>query len=154
MDSGLEECILPSIRRSQILMIYRKGGVVNPETFGQIACEVEVIKRMETLWSGPLRGRETSQEQDNYDCFRADKGSAPTTVFSLNCPGVRLPRLLMCILLTTHTLFSPVSRPSEVLDRKVSIYVCPNGTMIYCGPSTFFIEQCSTAIPATHPLEE
>ena len=133
--------------------------------------------------SGPLRGRETSQEQDpRSDRVRGEvirrmetrgqdpcevgrprknkrisgqtQGSAPTTVFSLNCPGVRLPRLLMCILLTTHTLFSLVSRPSEVLDRKVSIYVCPNGTMICCGPSTFFIEQCSTAIPATHPLEE
>ena len=77
MDSWLEECILPSIRRSQILLIYRKGGVDNPETFGQIACEVEVIKRMETLWSGPLRGRETSQELDNYACFRADTGVCP-----------------------------------------------------------------------------
>ena len=72
-------------------MIYRKGGVVNPETFGQIACEVEVIKRMETLWSGPLRGRETSQEQDvgvtpcgyppvymnGWMHFRADTGVRP-----------------------------------------------------------------------------
>ena len=82
------------------------------------------------------------------------QGSAPTTIFAINFPDVWIPRLLMCMLLTTHPLFSPVSRPSEVLDRKVSIYVCPNGTMIYCGPSTFFIEQCSTAIPATHPLEE
>ena len=32
MDSGLEERILPSIRRSQILLIYRNGGVV-----GQVA---------------------------------------------------------------------------------------------------------------------
>ena len=38
MDSGLEERILPSIRRSQIILIYRKGGVVNPGTFGQITC--------------------------------------------------------------------------------------------------------------------
>ena len=32
MDSGLEERILPSIRRSQMLLIYRNGGVV-----GQVA---------------------------------------------------------------------------------------------------------------------
>ena len=38
MDSGLEERKLPSIRRSQMFLIYRNGGVVNPETFGQIAC--------------------------------------------------------------------------------------------------------------------
>ena len=49
MDSGLEERILPSIRRSQILLIYRNGGVDNPETCGQIACSVEVIRRMETF---------------------------------------------------------------------------------------------------------
>ena len=42
MDSGLEERILPSIRRSQILLIYRKGGVVNPETCGQIACSARL----------------------------------------------------------------------------------------------------------------
>ena len=40
MDSGLEERILPSIRRPQMLLIYRNGGVANPETFGQIACSV------------------------------------------------------------------------------------------------------------------
>ena len=40
MDSGLEERILPSIRRSQILLIYRNGEVANPETFGQVACTV------------------------------------------------------------------------------------------------------------------
>ncbi len=32
MDPGLEERILPSIRRSQIILIYRNGGVV-----GQVA---------------------------------------------------------------------------------------------------------------------
>ena len=47
MDSGLEERILPSIRRSQILLIYRNGGVVNPETYGQIVCSVGRL-RMET----------------------------------------------------------------------------------------------------------
>jgi len=75
------------------------------------------------------------------------QGSAPTPLI----PGCRGNPPVVTRLVT---LFSPVSRPSEVLDRKVSIYVCPNGTMICCGPSTFFIEQCSTAIPATHPLEE
>ena len=53
MDSGLEECILPSIRRSQILLIYRKGGVDNPETCCQVACAVEVIRRMETRGQDP-----------------------------------------------------------------------------------------------------
>ena len=47
MDSGLEERILPSIRRSQILLVYRNGGVVNPETYGQIVCSVGRL-RMET----------------------------------------------------------------------------------------------------------
>ena len=53
MDSGLEECILPSIRRSQILLIYRKGGVDNPETCCHVACAVEVIRRMETRGQDP-----------------------------------------------------------------------------------------------------
>ena len=48
MDSGLVERILPSIRRPQMLLIHRNGGVDNPETCGQIACSVEVIRRMET----------------------------------------------------------------------------------------------------------
>ena len=45
MDSGLEERILPSIRRSQMLLIYRNGGVDNPETFGQIACTARTPAR-------------------------------------------------------------------------------------------------------------
>ena len=40
MDSGLEQQMLPSIRRSQIVLIYRNGEVANPETFGQVACTV------------------------------------------------------------------------------------------------------------------
>ena len=40
MDFGLKERILPSIRRLQILLVYRNGGVANPETFGQVACTV------------------------------------------------------------------------------------------------------------------
>ena len=46
MDSELEERKLSSIRQPQILFIYRKGGVGNPETFGQIACSV---------WRLPIR---------------------------------------------------------------------------------------------------
>ena len=46
MDSEMEERKLPSIRRPQIIFIYRKGGVGNPETFGQIACSV---------WRLPIR---------------------------------------------------------------------------------------------------
>jgi len=45
MDSGLEERILPSIRRSQIVLIYHNAGVVNPETFGQIACAARTPAR-------------------------------------------------------------------------------------------------------------
>ena len=49
MDSGLEERILPSIRRPQMLLIHRNGGVDNPETFGQIACSVGLRReKMET----------------------------------------------------------------------------------------------------------
>ena len=47
----------------------------------------EVIRRMETLWSGPLRGRETSQELDNYACFRADTGVCPYDHFCHQFPG-------------------------------------------------------------------
>ena len=52
MDSGLEERILPSIRRSQIILIYRKGGVVNPETCGQIACSVGRLPIRFTVGTG------------------------------------------------------------------------------------------------------
>ena len=52
MDSGLEERILPSIRRSQILLIYRKGGMVTPETFGQIACSVGRLPIRFTVGTG------------------------------------------------------------------------------------------------------
>ena len=154
MDSGLEECILPSIRRSQILLIYRNGGVDNPETFGQIACAARLSEGWRPYGQDPCEVGRPRKNKIIMLVSGQTQGSAPTTIFAINFPDVWIPRLLMCMLLTTHPLFSPVSRPSEVLDRKVSIYVCPNGTMICCGPSTFFIEQCSTAIPATHPLEE
>ena len=52
MDSGLEERILPSIRRSQMFLIYRNGGVVNPETFGQIACSVGRLPIRFTVGTG------------------------------------------------------------------------------------------------------
>ena len=52
MDSGLEERILPSIRRSQILLIYRNGGVDNPETCGQIACSVGRLPIRFTVGTG------------------------------------------------------------------------------------------------------
>ena len=52
MDSGLVERILPSIRRSQIVLIYRNGGVVHPETFGQIACSVGRLPIRFTVGTG------------------------------------------------------------------------------------------------------
>ena len=52
MDSGLEERILPSIRRPQILLIYRKGGMVTPETCGQIACAVRRLPIRFTVGTG------------------------------------------------------------------------------------------------------
>ena len=57
MDSGLEERILPSIRRSQIVLIYRLGGVDNPETFGQIACSVGRPARSFFVGRNPLHLR-------------------------------------------------------------------------------------------------
>ena len=52
MDSGLEERKLPSIRRSQILLIYRNGGVAKPETCGQIACSVGRLPIRFTVGTG------------------------------------------------------------------------------------------------------
>ena len=52
MDSGLEEHLLPAIRRSQILLIYRNSGVDNPETFGQIACSVGRLPIRFTVGTG------------------------------------------------------------------------------------------------------
>ena len=68
MDSGLEECILPSIRRSQILLIYRKGGVDNPETFGQIACAVGRPAR--SGWGHWRYDQDESTGVCPYDHFR------------------------------------------------------------------------------------
>ena len=52
MDSGLEERILPSIRRSQILLIYRNGRLDNLETCGQIACTVRRLPIRFTVGTG------------------------------------------------------------------------------------------------------
>ena len=52
MDSGLEERKLPSIRRSQLLLIYRNGGVAKPETCGQIACAVGRLPIRFTVGTG------------------------------------------------------------------------------------------------------
>ena len=52
MDSGLEERILPSIRRPQMLLIHRNGGVDNPETCGQIACAVGRLPIRFTVGTG------------------------------------------------------------------------------------------------------
>ena len=56
MDSGLEQQMLPSIRRSRILLIYRNGGVDNPETFGQIACAAGLSEG----WRPSVRSRARS----------------------------------------------------------------------------------------------
>ena len=94
MDSGLEERILPSIRRSQMLLIYRIDRVVNPETFGQIACTAGTPARSETTRRPAVRSRARSGDRhdreevqaarserwgcvDNFDCFRADTGVCP-----------------------------------------------------------------------------
>ena len=78
MDSGLEERILPSIRRSQILLIYRNGGVDNPETCGQIACSA----RFSEGWRPAVRSRARSGDRHDQDegtggTIRADTGVCP-----------------------------------------------------------------------------
>ena len=56
MDSGLEERILPSIRRSLIILIYRNDGVDNLETFGQTACSAMLSEG----WRPSVRSRARS----------------------------------------------------------------------------------------------
>ena len=68
MDSGLEERLLPSIRRSQILLIYRNGGVDNPETCGQIACAA----RLSEGWRPAVRSRARRGYQKDGD-LRSDR---------------------------------------------------------------------------------
>ena len=72
MDSGLEERILPSIRRSQILLIYRNGGVDNPETFGQFTCAA----RLSEGWRPAVRSR--ARSGDRHD---QDEGTGGTIIF-------------------------------------------------------------------------
>ena len=74
MDSGLEERILPSIRRSQIVLIYRLGGVDNPETFGQIACSVGRLPIRFTVGTGGTIRMRAQAAQSGQT-----RGSAPTT---------------------------------------------------------------------------
>jgi len=88
MDSGLEERRLPSIRRSQILLIYRNGGVVHLETLGQIACSVGRLPIRFTVGTGGtirMRIHISGQTQ----------GSAPTP----KIPGCRgnPPWLPVCL---------------------------------------------------------
>ena len=65
MDPGLEERKLPSIRRSQILLIYRNGGVAKPETFGQIMCAVRRLPIRFTVGTGgTIRMRCGRYDQD------------------------------------------------------------------------------------------
>ena len=65
MDSGLEECILPSIRRIQMLLTYRIGGVDNPETFGQIACTARLSEGSRpSVRSRARSGDRHDQEQE------------------------------------------------------------------------------------------
>ena len=79
MDSEMEERKLPSIRRPQIIFIYRKSGVDNPATFGQIVCSVRRLPIRFTVGTGgTIKGSGQTQ------------GSAPTTPFALNFPDVWL----------------------------------------------------------------
>ena len=90
MDSGLEERILPSIRRSQILLIHRNGGVDNPETCGQIACSV----RLSEGWRPAVKSRARSGDYLSVSRWAQaarsgqTQGSAPTTIFAINFPDV------------------------------------------------------------------
>ena len=71
MDSGLEERILPSIRRPQILLIYRNGGVVHPETCGQIVCAVGRLPVRFTVGTGGtirMRCRRHDQDESTGVC--------------------------------------------------------------------------------------
>ena len=57
MDFELEKRKLPSIRRPQLLFIYRKSGVDNPATFGQIVCSVRRLPiRFMVGTGGTIRG--------------------------------------------------------------------------------------------------
>ena len=49
MDSGLEERILPSIRRSQMLLIYRNGGVVGQVAHFNLTPEASLCRGFDLL---------------------------------------------------------------------------------------------------------
>ena len=71
MDSGLEERILPLNPPNTNINDLPQGWSGEPGDLRSDRVLGEVIRRMETLWSGPLRGRETSQEQ-GMRCRRQD----------------------------------------------------------------------------------
>ncbi len=72
MDSEMEERKLPSIRRPQLLFIYRKSGVDNPATFGQIVCSVRRLPIRFTVGTGgTIRNR--------YNQLRAQSGMRSLT---------------------------------------------------------------------------
>ena len=87
MDSGLEERILPSIRRSQILLIYRNGGVDNPETFGQIACAARLSEGWRPYGQDPCEVGRPRKNKIIMLVSGQTQGSAPTTPIAFNCPG-------------------------------------------------------------------
>ena len=49
MDSELEELMLPSIRRSQILLIYRNGGVVGQVAHFNLTPEASLCRGFDLL---------------------------------------------------------------------------------------------------------
>ena len=69
MDSEMEERKLPSIRRPQLLFIYRKSGVDNPATFGQIVCSVRRLPIRFTVGTGGTieMWAQAAQSRENYD---------------------------------------------------------------------------------------
>ena len=69
MDSELEEHILPSIRRSQIELIYRNGGVDNPETYGQVACSVGRLPIRFTVGTGGTIRADTGVCPYDHFCY-------------------------------------------------------------------------------------
>ena len=81
MDSGLEERILPSIRRSQMLLIYRNGGVVGQVAHFNLTPEASLCRGFYLLpfvlskgwWAQAVRSGQT-------------QGAAPTTIFAINFP--------------------------------------------------------------------
>ena len=82
MDSGLEERILPSIRRSQMLLIYRNGGVVGQVAHFNLTPEASLCRGFYLLpfvlskgwWAQAARSGQTQGCLDKYDCLHIIKG--------------------------------------------------------------------------------